>query len=132
MGLILGGALLHGTAGAIVSLEHIQSGGGGSEEDVERHGTGADFDGGWGNRASGGNITELDVVHGLDGSGNDTTAESTTASTAKGEATAEGSSTTRGSSVATATTASVSGGTSDEGRNNEELVVLGRKIERLG
>ena len=129
MGLVLGVGLLDGSLGAIVSLEHVQVGGGRSEEDVEWDLAGTDFHGGWGNGASGWDITELNLVSGLDGSVDNL------ASSAGGSATAEASGTTetathtavssRASATAIAargsTTITTSGNAGHQSGHNDEL-----------
>ena len=118
VGLILRAGLLGGSLGAIVLLEHIQVGGGRSEEDVEWDLAGTDFDGGWGNGASGWHITELNLVSGLDGSVHDL------ASSARGSATAEASTHTAVSSRASATaiSATVSSHTGNQSRDDHKLL----------
>ena len=90
MGLILRLALLERSLGAIVILLHVQVGGSGSEEDVQWNKTGADLNGGTLGGSRGWDISELNVVGGLDSGGNDlassacTTTESTSTSATAG------------------------------------------------
>ena len=52
--------------GTIVSLLNVQGGRGRSEEKGDWERVGANFDGGWGSSARGWNITEFNIVSGLD------------------------------------------------------------------
>ena len=104
--------------GTIVSLLDVQGGGSRSEEEGDWERVGTNFDGGWGSSARGWNITEFNIVSGLDSSfdnlaGTTTvTTETTTETTATAHTaiTAGRSATT----ITTTATTTISGGNSDK------------------
>jgi len=135
--LIVGLGFLDGALGAIVLLLNVQGGRGRSEEKGDWERVGADLDGGWGGRAGRWDVTELDVVSGLDGSLDDLAGTAVTAGeTAKTAGTAG-----RATAVAATSGATITAGTAgrattvgrdggDESEGDNEL--LKRKMEEIG
>ena len=105
--LVLGLRLLGGSLGTIVGLLHVQVGGGRSEENLKWQLVGTDFNGSWLNIGGSVNITELNIVLGLDGSVHNLTTTTTAATAvATGSAAITARTTSAAGTAITATTTS--------------------------